>query len=109
MKLIKKQNQNKKKRGAALVEYGLLVAGVALTTAVAVSILGKKTNDLLGTAAALIPGADADSAGNIRGGQLMGTKKDANGDIVLDADTTRTLNSVYGLDNPVVVPPTTGN
>lgn len=96
MKLIKNRNQNKKKRGAALVEYGLLVAGVALTTAVAVSILGHKTNDLLGTAAALIPGSDADSAGAIQGGQLMKTKNEG-GVISLDSDPTRTLEDVYGV------------
>lgn len=95
MKLIKKQNQNKKKRGAALVEYGLLVAGVAMTTAVAVSILGHKTNDLLGTVAAILPGSDTDSAGAIQGGQLLSTQNNG-GVISLDYQQDRILDDVYG-------------
>ena len=47
----------KNKRGAALVEYGLLIAGVALISLGAVSQFGKKTSDLIGTVATILPGA----------------------------------------------------
>jgi len=36
----------KNKKGQGLVEYGILVGGVALVCLAAVSILGHKTNDL---------------------------------------------------------------
>ncbi len=97
MKLIKKQNLNKKKRGAALVEYGLLVAGVALTTAAAVSLLGHKTNDMLGVVAAILPSSNAADTGAIRSGRIISTADDGNG-IGLDFDpsSTDTLGTVYG-------------
>ena len=82
MKLIKKQNQSKK-RGAALVEYGLLVAGVALTTAVAISMLGHKTNDLLGPVAGALPSSNANDTGAIQSGRLFATQTDGEGNITL--------------------------
>ena len=56
--LIKNLLRNKK--GAALVEYGLLVAGVALVTAAAVSIFSHKTNDLMATTAGAMQGVPED-------------------------------------------------
>ena len=50
----------KSKKGSALVEYGLLVAGVALVAAAGVSILGHKTSDLVSSVAAVLPGAHPD-------------------------------------------------
>lgn len=70
-----RQNQtNRKKRGAALVEYGLLVAGVALVTAVAVAVFGHKVNDMMGTAAAVLPSSDAADTGALTGGRLIQTQ-----------------------------------
>ena len=43
--------------GAALVEYALIVAGVALVGAAALSVFGNKVTDLVAMAAAIIPGA----------------------------------------------------
>ena len=69
------------KRGAALVEYGLLVAGVALIASAAVSVMGHKTNDLVGTVAAVLPGAHADDNAPILSGKLIETlPQDADGD-----------------------------
>lgn len=70
---------NTKKRGAALVEYGLIVAGVALVAAAAVSIFGKKTSDMIGAAAAVLPGAQAQDNGAIRSGRLIETTAGAQG------------------------------
>ncbi|ANM30944.1 hypothetical protein ABI59_17210 [Acidobacteria bacterium Mor1] len=68
-------------RGAALVEYGLLVAGVALIASAAVSMMGHKTNDLVGTVAAVLPGAHADDNAPILSGKLIETlPQDADGD-----------------------------
>jgi Flp pilus assembly pilin Flp len=51
-----------KKRGAALVEYGLIVAGVALVAAAAVSVFGSKAAGLVSASARILPGAnDADN------------------------------------------------
>ena len=55
VKLVRRLLRNK--RGAALVEYALIVAGVALIAAAAVSVFGHKTSDMLATAAAVLPGA----------------------------------------------------
>jgi len=67
MKLIRER------KGAALVEYGLLIAGVALISAAAVSTFGHKTNDLVATVAAVLPGAHADDNGAILSGKLIET------------------------------------
>jgi pilus assembly protein Flp/PilA len=63
----------KNKRGAALIEYGLLIAGVALIAAASVSIFGHKTSDLIGTVAAVVPGAHVDDNGPIISGKLIET------------------------------------
>ena len=80
-----KRTNNRKKRGAALVEYGLLVAGVALTTAVAVTMLGHKTTDLLGTVAGALPSSNTNDAKAIQSGRLFNTTLDATtGAIIVD-------------------------
>ncbi len=47
--------------GAALVEYALIIAGVALIGAAAVSVFGNKVTNMLTTAAAIMPGSHATS------------------------------------------------
>jgi Flp pilus assembly pilin Flp len=80
--MLKKFLRNRK--GAAMVEYALLVAGIAIVAVVAVSLLGHKTADLLGTAAAVIPGVNTDDNDSITSGQLIETVVNGNGDITLD-------------------------
>lgn len=65
--------KNRKQKGAALVEYGLLIAGVALVATAAVSIFGHKTSDLVGSVASVLPGAHADDNAPITSGQLIET------------------------------------
>lgn len=48
-----------RRKGQALVEYSLLLAGVALVCLVAVSLLGQKTADVIAVMAAVLPGAQA--------------------------------------------------
>jgi Flp pilus assembly pilin Flp len=105
-----------RKRGAALVEYGLIVAGVALVAVVGITIFGKKTSDLIGTAAAILPGAHAQDNGAIVSGRLIETTNDGT-DVVLDVNTiintnsgTERLNNNLGFDNTdLVTDPTIGD
>ena len=61
------------KKGAALVEYGLLIAGVALISAAAVSIFGTKTSDLVASVASVLPGAHTTDNAPIVSGKLIET------------------------------------
>ena len=61
------------KKGQGLVEYGLIIAGVALISAAAVSIFGHKTSDLIAAVATVMPGAHADDNGPIVSGKLIET------------------------------------
>ena len=61
------------KKGQGLVEYGLIIAGVALVCAAAISLFGHKTADLVAATAAILPGAHADDNGAIVTGKLIET------------------------------------
>ncbi len=63
----------KNKKGQGLVEYGILVGGIALVALAATAILGHKTTDLIGTVAAALPGAHDDDEGPIISGKLVKT------------------------------------
>ena len=76
-KLVRRLKRSEK--GAALVEYALIVAGVALIGAVAVSLFGHKVSDMLGTAAAVLPGAHADDNAPIVSGKTIETSPNAQG------------------------------
>lgn len=67
------------RRGAALVEYALIVAGVALIAAATVSVFGHKTNDMLATAAAVLPGAHAEDNAPIVSGKVIETSPNTQG------------------------------
>lgn len=70
---MKKNLIRRRRRGAALVEYGLIVSGVALISAAAVAIFGHKTNDLIAAVASVLPGAHDDDNGPIVSGKLIET------------------------------------
>ena len=63
----------KNKKGAALVEYGMLVSGVALISLAAVATFGHKTNDLVATMASILPGAHADDNNPVGSGRFIET------------------------------------
>jgi Flp pilus assembly pilin Flp len=90
---------NNKKRGAALVEYGLLVAGVALVTAVAISIFGHKVNDMVGTAAAVLPSNDTEDTGAITGGRVVETQGGGIGGSITIGDNPEdsTMEDMFGV------------
>jgi pilus assembly protein Flp/PilA len=79
--------------GAALVEYSLLVAGIALIGAAAVALFGHKTTDMMAAVAAVLPGAHADDNAPIVAGKIIETSVDgrAGGNaIALDIGTILT-------------------
>jgi len=97
MKLIRER------KGAALVEYGLLIAGVALISAAAVSTFGHKTNDLVATVAAVLPGAHAGDNAPIAGGKLIETTEGtATAPIALNAAAILTNSGTTRLGNNVI-------
>jgi Flp pilus assembly pilin Flp len=61
------------RKGAAFVEYALLVGGIALIGAAAVSTFGHKTSDMLGAVAAIMPGAHVDDNAPIVSGKIIET------------------------------------
>ena len=87
LKLVRRLRKNKK--GAALVEYALIVAGVALIGAVAVSLFGHKVSDMLATAAAVLPGAHADDNAPIVSGKTIETSPNAQGTSIRGATPRR--------------------
>jgi pilus assembly protein Flp/PilA len=73
------------KKGAAMVEYALLVAGIAIVAVAAVSILGHKTSDLIATSATIIPGVDELDNQPIASGRLIETDQlGPGGEITVD-------------------------
>lgn len=79
------------KKGQGLVEYGLIIAGVALICAAAISVFGHKTSDLISAVATILPGAHADDNGPMISGKLIETGPvdgaDVTTGIALDAST----------------------
>ena len=95
----------RKQKGAAMVEYALLIAGVALIGAAAVAIFGHKTTDMIAMTAAVLPGAHSDDNGPIVSGKIIETAPgatNANNDtaaIGLDITTIIASNGTVRLGN----------
>ena len=79
---MKKLIRNRK--GQGLVEYALIIAGVALISAVAISLFGHKVSDLIGAVATVLPGAHQGDNGPILSGHLIETTDATQGPIGLD-------------------------
>ncbi|TWT58863.1 hypothetical protein KOR42_22500 [Thalassoglobus neptunius] len=95
--LKKLRNVLKSRKGQGMVEYGILVGGVALVCLVAVAILGHKSNDLMASVAASLPGAHADDQGPIVSGKLVNTQTDTNGVVYLDPTNPGSLATNMGM------------
>jgi len=93
----------KNKKGQGLVEYGILVGGIALVALAATAILGHKTTDLIATVAAVLPGAHAEDSAPIVSGKLVATTTNSSGGIILDASSAGSLSSNLGIDAEGVV------
>ena len=100
---MRKQLRNKK--GQGLVEYGILVGGIALVALAATAILGHKTTDLIGTVAAALPGAHEEDNGAIVSGQLVATTLTGAGDggFVLDTTNPGLFTTNLGIDGEGLV------
>ncbi|GAA5505419.1 class III signal peptide-containing protein [Novipirellula caenicola] len=92
----------KNKKGQGLVEYGLIIAGVALICAAAVSVFGHKTSDLISATAAILPGAHPDDNGPMVSGKLIETTGADSGAIALDAATILANSDSGRLDGNVL-------
>lgn len=99
------RNFIKNEKGAALLEYSLLAAGVALISAAGIAIFGHKTNDMISAVATVMPGAHADDNGAILSGKIIETTGADTGSIEIDvativtnSDTARLGNNVLGTD-----------
>ena len=94
------------RKGQGLVEYALLIAGVALICAAAVSVFGHKTNDMIAAVASVLPGAHTGDNGPIESGHIIETTDAGGGTIQLDAaaivtnTNTARLGTNVGLDTP---------
>lgn len=94
MRMRRNDQSHRRRRqgGAALAEYGLIVAGVTMVSLVAVSVFGSKVGGLIATSAMMIPGAYNDQNAPVQVGQMLETRTvDANGDGVREivADVSR--------------------
>ena len=103
----------KDRKGAAMAEYAVLLAGVCLISLVAVSVLGHKVNDMFGAVASILPGAHTDDNGSLVSGHLVETTFDTtNKQVLLDVTGivanggTKRLGTNLGVDltNLVVEP-----
>jgi pilus assembly protein Flp/PilA len=88
------------RKGSALVEYALLIAGVALIGAAAVSVFGHKTSDMVGLVASILPGAHTADNASIQSGHLLETSPvGTQGSIALDVSGGgQSVQSGKGLD-----------
>jgi Flp pilus assembly pilin Flp len=99
------------RRGAALAEYGLLLAGITLVSLGAVAVLGGKVGGLVGAVSSILPGAYERQNAPVVVGELLETRiSDVNGDgvdeISIDMvgisdqkSNTPRLGSALGLDS----------
>ncbi len=62
------------RKGQGLVEYALIIAGVALIGIVGITMFGHKVADLIGTVAYILPGAHTDDNNPIVAGHLIETQ-----------------------------------
>lgn len=85
------------RKGQGLVEYGILIGGVAIVCIAAVSIFGHKTNDIIATVAAVLPGAhDDDNEAIVSGKLVQTTLNTVAGGLVLDVVNPGSMQNNYG-------------
>ena len=85
------------RKGQGLVEYGILVGGVALVCLAAVALLGHQTNDIISVVAGVLPGAHADDNAPIVSGKLVKTTENTDGNLTLNVTTNGTMSSNLGI------------
>jgi hypothetical protein len=112
--MLRRVIRNRNRKGQSLVEYALIIAGVALVGTVGISMFGHKVADLIGTVAAILPGAHTDDNAPIVAGHLIETDNNGPGgsieispaDITADNGMNRIngnlLGNGGGVDSPLV-------
>jgi len=107
---VKKLIRNRK--GQGLVEYALIIAGVALIAAVGMSIFGHKVSDMINAVAVVLPGSHPDENGAIVSGQVIettpsgGTGITTNYDLIAEHENTaRLMANVWGEGSPAATSP----
>ena len=87
------------RKGQGLVEYAMIIAGVALVCAAATSLFGHKTSQLISAVATVLPGAHQADNGPIAQGELIETtfvpNSNASGGQAIALD----LNTIAGESN----------
>jgi hypothetical protein len=73
LKLVRNRKGLRNRKGQGLVEYALIIAGVALIGIVGITMFGHKVADLIGTVAYILPGAHTDDNNPIVAGHLIET------------------------------------
>lgn len=99
------------RRGAALVEYALVIAGVALVAAAAVTIFGEKTNQLVSGVGAVLPGAHNEDNAAIVAGRLLEVRNsgtvgglEPDGALILDGQGIRDRSGTRRFGNNIAIP-----
>jgi Flp pilus assembly pilin Flp len=89
------------RRGQGLVEYALIIAGVALICAVGISLFGHKAAQMIDAVAVILPAADPNDNGPIGVGELIETTSATNGQIGLDLNAISSANGTARLTSNV--------
>jgi len=71
MSKIKKAMQKKKAKGAAMVEYAVLIGAVTLIGILGLSVLGNKVSDIISTLAVILPGSQTSDDQKLHSAQLI--------------------------------------
>ena len=101
--MLRKLIRNRK--GQGLVEYALIIAGVALICAAAIAVFGHKVNDMIAATAGVLPGAHADDNAAIVSGKIIETTAGSATDpISLDVDTIVGNSGTSRLGNQLGLP-----
>jgi pilus assembly protein Flp/PilA len=96
-----KPQLSRNRRGQGLVEYALIIAGVALIGAVGISLFGHKAAQMIDAVAVILPAADSDDNGPIGVGELIETTSATNGQIGLNTAAIAAANGTSRLTSNV--------
>jgi Flp pilus assembly pilin Flp len=99
--LSQHKQMRRNRRGQGLVEYALIIAGVALIGAVGVSLFGHKTAQMIDAVTVILPAADSDDNGPIAVGELIETTSSSNGAIGLNTQAIAAASGTARLNTNV--------